>query len=143
MAPITWLLIGVALLACEWLGAAFDGLLPAALAALLLSILTALLPLHLLVQLLLFALFTTAWLLAIRRWSVGQRERGIAISPAAERAVVISGFEGNDAGRVRWQGQSWAALNLEPARTLPIGAQVVVMGREGNHLQVLGSTVER
>ena len=56
MEAITWLLIGLALLASEWLGASFDGLLPAALAALLISVLTALVPLPLWPQLLLFGL---------------------------------------------------------------------------------------
>ena len=45
MEAITWLLIAVALLASEWLGASFDGLMPAAVAALLISVLTAVLPL--------------------------------------------------------------------------------------------------
>ena len=30
-------------------------------------------------------------------------------------------------------------VNLEPAQTLPPGAGVMVMGREGNRLQVIGS----
>jgi membrane protein implicated in regulation of membrane protease activity len=38
---------------------------------------------------------------------------------------------------VLWQGQSWAALNLEPERPLPVGCSVTVMGREGTRLQVL------
>ena len=142
MEAITWLLIGLALLASEWLGASFDGLLPAAIAALLISALSAVLPLPLLPQLLLFGLLTASLLLAIRRWSASQRERAIPISPAAERATVIGGFEGLRGGRVRWQGQSWAAVNLEPEQPLLPGAEVVVMGRDGTRLQVLASKVE-
>ena len=142
MEAITWLLIALALLASEWLGASFDGLLPAAVAALLISALSALLPLPLLPQLLLFGLLTAGLLLAIRRWSASQRERSIPISPAAERATVIGGFEGPNGGRVRWQGQSWAAVNLEPEQQLLPGAEVVVMGRDGTRLQVLASKVE-
>lgn len=141
MGPITWLLIGLALLASEWVGASFDGLLPAAVAALLISVLTAVVPLPLLPQLLLFGLLTGALLLAIRRWSASQPERNIPLNPGAERAVVIVGFDGSGAGRVRWQGQSWAALNLEPSQPLSAGSEVVVMGREGTRLQVLGSRV--
>ena len=142
MGSITWLLIALALLACEWLGASFDGLLPAAVAALLISVLTAVLPLPLGLQLLIFALLSGGLLLAIRRWSRGQRERAIPISPAAEKATVIGGFEAQGHGRVRWQGQSWAAVNLEPEQQLNPGSEVVVMGRDGTRLQVLASKVE-
>jgi membrane protein implicated in regulation of membrane protease activity len=55
---------------------------------------------------------------------------------------VIGGFEQESRGRVRWQGQSWAADNLEPEQRLAPGAVVVVMGREGTRLQVLASKVE-
>ena len=37
-----------------------------------------------------------------------------------------------------WQGQSWAALNLDPAQGLAIGDRVTVLGREGTRLQVMG-----
>ena len=81
-------------------------------------------------------------MLAIRRWSKSQKERSIALSPAAERATVIGGFDQASSGRVRWQGQSWAADNLEPEQPLAPGAVVVVMGRDGTRLQVLASKVE-
>ena len=142
MEAITWLLIGLVLLTIEWLGASFDGLLPAAVAALLISVLSAVVPLALLPQLLLFGLLTGGLLLAIRRWSKSQRERAIPLSPAAERATVIGGFDKEQAGRVRWQGQSWAANNLEPEQALAPGDEVVVMGRDGTKLQVLASKVE-
>ena len=142
MEAITWLLIGLVLLTIEWLGASFDGLLPAAVAALLISVLSAVVPLALLPQLLLFGLLTGGLLLAIRRWSKSQRERTIPISPAAERATVIGGFDKEQGGRVRWQGQSWAADNLEPDQALAPGDEVVVMGRDGTKLQVLASKVE-
>lgn len=142
MEAITWLLIGLVLLTIEWLGASFDGLLPAAVAALLISVLSAVVPLALLPQLLLFGLLTGGLLLTIRRWSKSQRERAIPLSPAAERATVIGGFDKEQAGRVRWQGQSWAANNLEPEQALAPGDEVVVMGRDGTKLQVLASKVE-
>jgi membrane protein implicated in regulation of membrane protease activity len=99
-------------------------------------------PLALVLQLLLFGLLTGGLLLAIRRWSKSQRERAIPLSPEAERATVIGGFNKEQAGRVRWQGQSWAANNLEPEQALAPGDEVVVMGRDGTKLQVLASKVE-
>ncbi|NDD70193.1 MAG: NfeD family protein, partial [Synechococcaceae bacterium WB9_4xC_028] len=52
--PLIWLLIAGGLLSLELAQPSFDGLMVAALAALLLSLLTALTPLPLLVQILLF-----------------------------------------------------------------------------------------
>jgi inner membrane protein len=137
-APLIWFLLGLALLAAEWLGAEFDGLLAAALAALVLSVFTALVPgLALAGQVVLFAAATAGVLVLLQRWS-RRRERSIPASGASEKATVISGFNSNEpSGRVRWQGQSWAATNLDPKRTLPPGAAVLVMGRDGNRLQVL------
>ena len=136
--PLIWFLVGLALLAVEWLGAEFDGLLAAALAALGVSVFTALLPgLMAGAQVLLFALATGGLLLVLQRWSQ-RRERAIPASGSREHATVISGFAAASAeGRVRWQGQSWAATNLEPERTLAPGEAVLVMGRDGNQLQVL------
>jgi membrane protein implicated in regulation of membrane protease activity len=137
-AALIWFLLALALLAAEWLGAEFDGLLAGALAALGLSVLTALLPgLALAGQLLLFAGITAGVLVLLQRWS-RRRERSIPASGASEQATVISGFNGSEpSGRVRWQGQSWAATNLDPKQTLAPGAAVLVMGRDGNRLQVL------
>jgi hypothetical protein len=92
------------------------------------------------IQLLLFIASAAILLRGLQVWSRRRRQRNIPASGGSERASVISGFEaGQEAGRVRWQGQSWAAVNLEPAQTLPPGAGVMVMGREGNRLQVIGS----
>ena len=91
---------------------------------------------------LLLAALTASLLVALQRW--GRRRRAAAIPPggSSDRASVISGFEGGqELGRVRWQGQSWAASNLEPSHALLPGASVVVMGREGNRLQVLADRV--
>ena len=139
-APLIWFLLALALLAAEWLGAEFDGLLAAALAALGASVLTALVPgLTLPLQLLLFGAATAGLLLMLQRWS-RQRSRAIPASGSSERATVISGFSSSEpSGRVRWQGQSWAATNLDPQFALPPGAAVLVMGRDGNQLQVLSA----
>jgi membrane protein implicated in regulation of membrane protease activity len=50
---------------------------------------------------------------------------------------VIAAFDGEGLGRVRWQGQDWAALNGDSAQELAIGQRVTVMGREGTRLPVL------
>ncbi len=138
--PLIWFLVGLALLALEWLGAEFDGVLAAAVAALGVSVLTALLPgLAAGGQVLLFAAATSGLLLVLQRWS-RRRARAIPASGSRDQATVISGFAAESAeGRVRWQGQSWAATNLEPERSLAPGELVLVMGRDGNQLQVLRS----
>ena len=143
LAPLIWLLLGLVLLALEWLGAEFEGLLAAALAALALSVATALLPLAAAGQVLGFAGLTAVLLLALQRWSKRRRERAIPMARSAELAAVISGFEGEGSGRVRWQGQSWAATNLEPGQLLRPGDTVVVMGRDGNQLQVLAEAASQ
>ena len=136
-APLIWFLLGLGLLAAEWLGAEFDGLLAAALAALALSVLMALAPgLALVGQLLLFAAASAGVLLLLQHWSRRQA-RSIPASGASEQATVISGFTSNEtSGRVRWQGQSWAAINLAPETVLSAGSEVTVMGRDGTCLQL-------
>ena len=144
LAPLIWLLLGLALLALEWLGAEFEGLLAAAVAALALSVATALLPqVAVAIQVLSFVGLTAVLLLALQRWSKRRRERAIPMARSAELAAVISGFEGEGSGRVRWQGQSWAATNLEPDQSLRPGDTVVVMGRDGNQLQVLAEAASQ
>ena len=141
MAALLWFLLALLLLAIAWLGPDLDGLLAAALAALGLSLLTAAAPaLALAIQLPLFIASTAVLMLALQGWSRRRRQRCIPASGSSERAHVISGFEhGEEAGRVRWQGQSWAAVHLEAAQALAPGSEVLVMGREGNRLQVLSA----
>ena len=138
MPALLWFALALALLAVAWLGADLDAVLAAALAALALSLLSAAAPaLALPLQLLLFAGATLALLLGLRRWS-RRRNPAIPAASSSDRAQVISGFgTGQELGRVRWQGQSWAAVQLEPGEALPAGTAVLVMGREGNRLQVL------
>lgn len=134
-----WLLLAGLLLAAVLFGLDSDGLLlVGGITALLLALLAGGLPqLPLLLQLLLFTALVGGAYGLVRHWSRGQGERVIPPAAGAERAEVISPFDGQGEGRVRWLGQSWAARNLEPARPLPRGASVTVMGREGNRLQVL------
>ena len=137
-APVLWLLVGVTLLSLALLGIDTDGLiLIGGITALLLSLATGLLPLPPLLAMALFVGVSAAGYGWLRHWSGLQREAALPSSGHAERAEVISGFGSNGQGRVRWQGQSWAAVNLDDGRRLEPGAQVLVMGRDGTRLQVL------
>ena len=135
-AALIWLLLGLTLLLLELLGLEFDGLLAGAVAALLVSVLAAALPLPPLLQMAAFVLLTALLLGALHRWGL-RRERGLPPASGGERATVISGFSGSSEGRVLWQGQSWAATNLEAGRVLEPGTPVQVLGRDGTRLQVL------
>jgi len=136
--PTLWLLLGLSLLLLSLAGLDSDGLLfVGAVVSLLLTLLAALLPVPPGLQVLLaFALVGVGYA-ALRRWSGRSREQAIAPAANAGSAEVIKAFDAQGQGRVLWQGQSWAALNLEPEQTLPVGSSVTVMGREGTRLQVL------
>ena len=72
---------------------------------------------------------------------------------SANQAEGMAAFDADGLGRVRWQGLSWAAPNLDSAQALAIGQRVTVIGREGTRLQGLcrqlpsalapGSSLER
>ena len=141
-AALLWLLLGLVLLLLEFLGAEFDGLLAAALAALLVSALSGMVALPPLLQVGLFGGSTVLLLAWLQRWS-RRRERAIPPASSGEHATVISGFSEGNEGRVLWQGQSWAATNLEARHCLQNGDQVMVMGRDGTHLQVLPEPAAR
>ena len=137
--PILWLALAGVLLLLELVGADADGLLlVGAVGALLLTLVAILLPVvPPLAQLLLYAVLVGAGYAWLRRWSARRQARTIPPSARAELAEVTTAFDASGEGRVRWQGQSWAAHNLAPDQLLPPGAQVTVMGREGTRLQVL------
>lgn len=138
-APV-WLLLALGLLALVLLGIDSDGLLLiGGLAGLLLSLITALTPVPAPLQLLLLALLVGGGYGLLRRWSSGQAERAIPPAARADQAEVITPFDAEGEGRVRWQGQSWAALNLEPGRRPAAGSRVSVLGREGTRLRVVPS----
>ena len=137
--PILWLALAGVLLVLELVGADADGLLlVGAVAALLLTLEAVLVPVvPPLVQVLLFGALVGAGYGWMRRWSAGRQARTIPQGARAELAEVTTAFDANGDGRVRWQGQSWAAQNLAPGQLLLPGTQVTVMGREGTRLQVL------
>ena len=136
--PLIWLLVGAVLLLLALTGLDTDGLLLiAGLSGLLLTVVSVLVVMPLAFQVLLFLGLVSLGYGWLRRWDRRQRDRALPASPRAEWAEVIQAFAADGEGRVRWQGQSWAAINLEPGQALAVGAQVRVMGREGTSLQVL------
>jgi membrane protein implicated in regulation of membrane protease activity len=133
-----WLILGITLLLLSLAGLDSDGLLfLGAVVSLLLTLLAALLPLAPAVQLLIALVLLGAGTAALRRWAGRSQERPIPPATNAGRAEVIVSFDAEGLGRVLWQGQSWAAQNLEPEHSVPAGSTVTVMGREGTCLQVL------
>jgi len=134
-----WLLAGLPPLALALVGFDGDGLLlMAGLAALAVALLTAAAPaLTTGLQGLMFTALLALGYGWLRRWDRRQGERPLAPSSRAGSAEVISAFEDDGRGRVLWQGQSWAATNLDPGVPLLPGQAVTVMGREGTRLQVL------
>ena len=139
MPPLLWLGLAGLLLTAVLIGVDNDGLLlVGGLAALLLALLSGSAPLLPVGgQLLVFAALVAVAYSLVRRWSMARGERAIPPAAGAELAEVITAFDQRGEGRVRWQGQSWAARNLEPGRPLTSGSAVIVMGREGTRLQVL------
>jgi membrane protein implicated in regulation of membrane protease activity len=136
--PTLWLLLGLTLLLLSLVGLDSDGLLfVGAVVCLLLTLLAALLPLPSGLQVLLAFALVGAGYAVLRRWAGRTREQAIPPATNAGNAEVIQAFDTQGQGRVLWQGQSWAALNLEPQQVLPVGCSVTVMGREGTRLQVL------
>lgn len=137
--PLVWLLLAALALVLVVLGADSDGLLLVlGVCALVLVLATSLVPaLSTAAQLLMLIVFTCSGYGLLRRWSSRQGARAIAPAASADQAEVIAAFDGEGLGRVRWQGQSWAAVNLDPSRAPAIGKRVMVLGREGTRLQVL------
>ena len=137
--PILWLVLAAVLVLLALVGADTDGLLLiGGVAALLLTLVAVLVPVvPPLAQVLLFGGLVGAAYAWLRRWSAGRQARTIPPGARAELAEVTTAFDAHGDGRVRWQGQSWAAQNLAPDQPLPAGSQVTVMGREGTRLQVL------
>ncbi len=134
---LIWLAIAIVLLILEVTTASFEGLMVAAVAALLLSILTALVSLPPLLQVAFFVALTvigTAW---ITRWSSRRTPSSEPFHLQEEHAEVIASIPAGGQGRVRWRGQSWSAVSLDPAVDLNKNDVVMVMGREGTQLQVL------
>ena len=141
--PLAWLLLAGLLLAIELSHPSFDGLMVAVLGGLILSVLTALAPVPIWLQFSLFLLITVTGTVWLSRWSSGRTPSPSRHRLNGDMAEVLGSISPGGEGRVRWHGQSWAASSLDLERPLAPGDQVLVMGREGTHLQVLPITALR
>ena len=142
--PLIWLLVAAVLLVLELAQPSLDGLIFAALAALVVSVLTALGSWPLGLQAGLFMAITLAGTLWLMHWSEGRNPEAVNRGQREDLAEVIEPIPAGGDGRVRWHGQSWAAASLDLDRDLSDGDQVLVVGREGTQLQVMGmATISR
>ncbi len=135
--PLIWLLVAGSLLGIELVSPSFDGLMFAAIAGLTVSVLTALLPLPIWLQISLFVVMTVLGTLWLTRWSAQRTPRTGRRRLREDTAEVLDAIAPGGEGRVRWHGQSWAAHSLDVETLLRPGDQVLVTGRDGNKLQVL------
>lgn len=109
----------------------------AALGALVVSILTAITPMPLILQMIFFLLITVLGTLWLTRWSARRNPSPGGLRQRDDIAEVLTPIKAGGDGRVRWHGQSWAASSIDLETPINAGDQVVVMGREGTQLQVL------
>ena len=132
-----WLALATALLIAVLTGLDSDGLLlVGGLVGLAMAPFSAALGIAAPLQVLIYALAVALPYALVQRWSRRQREGRIPPAAGSDHAEAIAPFNAQGEGRVRWQGQSWAARSLEPGRAIPVGTSVLVMGREGTQLQV-------
>jgi hypothetical protein len=135
--PLIWLAVAGLLLAIELAQPGFDGRLFAAIGALLVSILTAIIPISLILQMILFLLVTAIGTIWLTRWSARRNPNPERLRQREDIAEVLTPMAAGGEGRVRWHGQSWAASSIDLETKIDAGDQVVVMGRDGTKLQVL------
>ena len=135
--PLIWLLVAGVLLIVELVQPSFDGLMFAVLGGLVVSVLTALLPLQVWIQIILFSLITLLGTLWLSRWSAQRNPRPGRRRLKDDTAEVLATIEPGGEGRVRWHGQSWAASSLDVETPLLAGDRVLVISREGTRLKVL------
>lgn len=128
------------LLTLELAQPSFDGLMVAGIAALMVSVITAIGPMPEVLQLSAFVIITVVGTVWLMRWSADRNPDPISQRQHQDLAVVISPLAKGGEGRVRWHGQSWAAASLELERPLTHGESVLVVGREGTQLQVMAAT---
>ena len=135
--PLIWLLVAGVLLVVELVQPSFDGLMFGVFAGLVVSVLTAFLPLQVWLQILLFSVITVLGTLWLSRWSARRNPRPGRRRLKEDTAEVLAIIQPGGEGRVRWHGQSWAANSLDVETPLQVGDRVLVIRREGTRLQVL------
>ena len=135
---VVWLGLVLVLLILSLLGVDPDVLLEALVAALVLAVLTGFVPaITLLLQIILFVVLGVLLFAVLR---MGRKSRSSAADAASDlgTATVIAADVRPERWRVRWRGQSWAAVNGgDPADPLEQGDEVFVIEREGTCLRVI------
>ncbi len=135
---LIWLGLVLILLLLALAGVDLDGLLEALLAALALAVLTGLVPSTALVaQVVLFVVLGLLLFAALRIIGRKSRSNRRGSAHGLGTAVVLSAEAQPGRWRVRWQGQSWAAVNSDPTIPLALNEEVVVVERQGTCLQVI------
>lgn len=138
---LIWLGLVLVLLLLNLVGVDLDGLLQALLAALVLAVLTGLAPsISLVAQLILFVvlgLLLFAGLRLGRKPPSGRGDSAQDLDHDPGTAVVLAAEDQPGRWRVRWRGQSWAALNSDPDIPLTLGEEVFVVGRQSTCLRVI------
>ena len=134
---VTWLGVVLALLLLSLVGVDLDGLLEALLAALALAVLTGFVPSTALVAQV--VLFVVVGLLLFAALRIGRKSPAPGGNPTRDlgTAVVLSAETRPGRWRVRWRGQSWAALNSDPTIPLQVDEEVFVVECQGTSLQVI------
>lgn len=134
---VIWLGLVLVLLLLTLVGLDLDGLLEALLAALALAVLTGFVPSTAPVaQIVLFVVLGLLLFAALRIGRKPQSGGGDAAHDLGT-AVVLSAEAQPERWRVRWRGQSWAALNSDPTIPLQVDEEVFVVERQGTCLQVI------
>lgn len=134
---VIWLGLALVLLLLTLVGLDLDGLLEALLAALALAVLTGFVPSTAPVaQIVLFVVLGLLLFAALRIGRKPQSGGGDAAHDLGT-AVVLSAEAQPERWRVRWRGQSWAALNSDPTIPLQVDEEVFVVERQGTCLQVI------
>ena len=134
---VIWLGLVLVLLLLTLVGVDLDGLLEALLAALALAVLTGFVPSTAPVaQIVLFVVLGLLLFAALRIGRKPQSGGGDAAHDLGT-AVVLSAEAQPERWRVRWRGQSWAALNSDPTIPLQVDEEVFVVERQGTCLQVI------
>jgi len=134
---VIWLGLVLVLLLLAMAGVDLDGLLEALLAALALAVLTGFVPTTALVaQIVLFIVLGLLLFAALRIGRTPQSGGEDAVHDLGT-AVVLSAEAQSERWRVRWRGQSWAAVNSDPTIPLQVNEEVFVVKRQGTCLQVI------
>lgn len=134
---LIWLGLVLVLLLLALVGVDLDGLLEALLAAAVLAVLTGLVPsMSLAAQIILFVVLGLLLFAGLRLGRKPRSNRGDSTDDLGT-AVVLSAEAQPERWRVRWRGQSWAALNSDPTIPLQVDEEVFVVGRQGTCLEVI------